>query len=412
MKLYNLLPSEQTVAGSQLPSMESITFYNGTPPLSYLKSRVQEMIFLNPFLAGRFHINTPKSKNEKVQFAVPCSEAGSLYALDLDHHFKVVDCVDIDATRDFIKVCKTLAAIPHLAVPNAAACLATNSPVFRVAVLIHPSKTKFALYLTLCHGIGDGHCFYTLYKMLSATTTPHPMIFDRVQSYEKSVWELLPDIAIDLKKEENMGLPVFGSMLGLVGCVVSELVRVSVNSLVYGKSVWGVVDGPTAEWIQVQKKVAKQESNCKTFVSTNDCVSSWFLTETKCDYGSIAVNARVRVPEVSVNHFGNYLTCLYYKRADFASPLLIRGSLVGPVLKRRATTDCFGGDGKFVKRIGFVTNWAGFYEDVVLEECELLRHQPVLDVMQVSPYATCIVYAERKGSIKAISNFPELLRQI
>ncbi|KAJ3064553.1 hypothetical protein HDU98_012041 [Podochytrium sp. JEL0797] len=399
---FPLLRSECSVAGGALPSMASVTFYNGTPPISFLRSRVSEIMHQNPFLAGRF--DQPSEKGANLQFHVPCSEAGTLYALDLDTHFKLFENVAITAHDDFVSVCNAVGKLQCLAVPNAAKCLATNEAVFRVAVLIHPNKKQFALYFTLCHGIGDGHCYYSLYKMLHKSTAPFRMTFARVPTYQEDVWSVLPDVAVDLSNDANMGLPVFGSLLGLVSCVLSSAVRDAVSVYWYGKTVWGVADGPEESWIREQKSEAVAKGG---FVSTNDCFTSWFLKKTGCEYGSLAVNTRNRVPNVTDGHFGNYLTLVYYKRADFASPSLIRESVSGGVMKRSVTTDAF--DSRAFKRIGFVTNWAGFYEDVELEGCELVKHLPVMDVAQPNPYATCIIFAEKKGHLKVISNFVDLL---
>ncbi|KAJ3058883.1 hypothetical protein HDU99_006606, partial [Rhizoclosmatium hyalinum] len=302
-KTYNLLRSEQSVAGRQLPSMESVTFYKGVAPIRKLRERVEEIIHCNPFLVGRFHL--PNEKGAHIQFKVPCTDAGTLYALNLDDHFRVYENVAISADDEFSVICNTVGKLPNLSVPNAAECLASYGAVFRVAILQHPSRTQFALYFALCHGIGDGHCYYSLYNMLNISVSPYRMVFDRVKSYQNDVWDLLPDVAADLRKDENMGLPVFGSLVGIVACVLAATVRDTLVSLVYGKSAWGIAEGPSPEWIQEQKAQASRKSG---FVSTNDCFVSWFLTKTQCDYGSMAVNTRNLVQNVTNVHFGNYLT--------------------------------------------------------------------------------------------------------
>ncbi|KAJ3003990.1 UNVERIFIED_CONTAM: hypothetical protein HDU68_005394 [Siphonaria sp. JEL0065] len=189
-------------------------------------------------------------------------------------HFKVVENINVSSRDDYATICKAVTTIAGLGVSTSPICAKNNKAVYQLAVLLHPSKTQFAFYTTLCHGIGDSYSFFALYKMLASTTVPYAMIFDRIK-IEEAFATALPDYANDIKS----------------------------SSMAIKSSVWASISGPSEEWIKEQKEIAIKDGG---FVSTNDCIASWFFKKTNCEYASIAVNMRNRVENVTDLHFGNY----------------------------------------------------------------------------------------------------------
>ncbi|ORY39337.1 hypothetical protein BCR33DRAFT_831069 [Rhizoclosmatium globosum] len=398
MKAFHLTAFEETVA-TRASSMENVTFFVGEPPIEFLRNRVETIIRLNPFLAGRFY--KPDIKDSKIELRVQCSEEGVLYdSVDLSAHFQVIRDIDFSPADGYVNVCGKISRIPNLVIPIAKVCLETNAPLFRVAVLLHSNKKQFAVVTTLSHTIGDGFSFYSLYKMLSYNVQPYAMIFDRVDT-KLAEREVFPDSSKDISK---FAMPVFGSLISTIASYIVAKIRITVVSLYF--CVWGMVNTPSINWINEQKAIAIKESG---YVSTNDCLAHWILTRAKCDYAALLVNQRGRVPSLTTKHFGNYVSLLYLKREDFATPSLIRKALHGPILQRAVTVTPFDGYMNFFCRIGTITNLSSFYEDIELEGCKRLLHWRTRNLQQeTSPFCSFNIFPESKGKLKVVSDFYHL----
>ena len=142
------------------------------------------------------------------------------------------------------------------------------------------------------------------------------------------------------------------------------------------------------------------------FVSTNDIVTSWFLQQTQCTFGFMAVNFRNRLEGHTHQHAGNYEHVIFYYPPDYETPQRIRKSHTGFYEsekhdKQDATTTTTENTGEtFVwKRAvtlsttsvpsfachankhthwALVTNWSSFAQDANLPQCVEELHAPLL----------------------------------
>lgn len=124
------------------------------------------------------------------------------------------------------------------------------------------------------------------------------------------------------------------------------------------------------------KKIAADEGGVP-FVSTNDVITSWFMTQTSCTSGGMAMNLRNRLEGHTDLHAGNYECFMYYRKEDYASPALIRKSLA--TLNRVVTKDkdlpAWYQD--LGARCSVITNWSTFANPNEIEGCEEDAHLPI-----------------------------------
>ena len=65
------------------------------------------------------------------------------------------------------------------------------------------------------------------------------------------------------------------------------------------------------EWLAEQKAAAKGTGETG-FVSSNDVLTSWFLSTGKYDSGCMVFNLRDRIPGYDSTHAGNYQSMIHY----------------------------------------------------------------------------------------------------
>ena len=71
-------------------------------------------------------------------------------------------------------------------------------------------------------------------------------------------------------------------------------------------------------WIEKEKKT--NASDDTAFVSSNDIVTSWILNFVKPTIGTIVLNYRNRIKQITNTFAGNYVTMIIYQSADYKSP--------------------------------------------------------------------------------------------
>jgi hypothetical protein len=153
------------------------------------------------------------------------------------------------------------------------------------------------------------------------------------------------------------------------------------------------------------------------FVSTNDIIASWFLSDCQCDLLLVALNFRGRLDNHTDDMAGNYENCLYYRKEDVASPALIRKSVQD--LKRAVTKDRDLSSFDMARQhCGICTNWASFFDSstaMSLPGCQFLTHLPLVDTKSTLPctMAMCVIFQARPQQLGIlISGTPEKLKRL
>ena len=104
---------------------------------------------------------------------------------------------------------------------------------------------------------------------------------------------------------------------------------------------------------------------------------------------------------------GNYEQIIPYRKADHTSPELIRKSVL--TLRRASLCPAVGVEAtKLPRGLGtsacIVTNWAGFTEEIELDQCKQTHHQPLLSgTFGVATLSVCIIFQPTKGKLAVIA---------
>lgn len=264
-----------------------------------------------------------------------------------------------------------------------------NEPLFRVTIV--PShhtnpQDKFALVVSMSHVVGDGATFYKIHNMLCSIK-------------ENSIVELIPQRIPTTQALQAQAIGQeeydYAGSIGILTNVVFGFLRVKMF-------------GPPEQHAFVildRSKIqhAKQESAAQEdlpFVSTNDVLTSWFLQQTGCNMGLMAINFRNRLEGHSDLHAGNYEYVLIYQREDSKTPGLIRKSLAN--LKRTVTpNDALPGFWETLKcNYAIVSNWASFAQPNILQGCTEELHIPLYDIQGKLPYSLVNLIIFRAGPNK------------
>lgn len=274
--MFNLLEAE---------SVHTATVYEGQPNISWMESRVLQIVELNPWLEGRL----VKDKKGKVQVRVPGSIPKE------SKRFVVTEAVKFDETElDILKYCKSFAK--HL-VKKGNDCVNKDEPCFRVIIGV-VSPIRFVVIVTVSHTLFDGYSYYALYNMLSATATPTAFNFER---------------KIVLARESQAKItdtPAFFESVGTICNFVGHVLTHGKLQLTAAMVAPAWIEGEKRKFkesVTTAKVVDADDHRTATFVSTNDLISSAYFKECKCDVGMMAINFRGRFDGITIDLIGEEL---------------------------------------------------------------------------------------------------------
>jgi len=334
------------------PTLPRATFYEGSPPLEFIRSKAAEIFGKNPWLQGRL----VRGKG-RVVLQYP-REAGPI-----DPYVRIVSIPSLRFDASFSDFA---AALKDLIPKRGNLCLDKDEPLFQV-IIVNISEKRFALVVATSHVFADGHTFYQIHRMLSADEPVRPLIVERVYSSRDDI-----DAAI---RGGDDALPWMSSPRFLAN-VAGTLLRRRPLKLNLFK-----VDQEAIERIRQEYAAHNQPK----FISSNDIIASEFFAKTDCDLMFMTVNFRDRIPHLTSDHAGNYQTLIAFQKEDFASPELIRAAFTG---YRRALSGDLPGFFKSTRlKLGGFTNLSGFYKNVELPGCRLLSHRMVIvDSLPLLPF--------------------------
>src|SRR5712691_10744362 len=234
-----------------------VTFYEGRPPLEYIKNKVAEICSKNPWLQGRL-------SNHKGKLVLQYPKRPK----SIDQFVRVVSIpyMSFDmGSSDFAKVLK------DLVVKRGSFCVNKEEDLFRV-IVANISEDKFALVVSLSHVLADGHTFYQVHQMLSTTEPVRSLIVERVYSSRDDI-----DAAIRGGDDSLQWLASPGFVVNLAG------------TLLRGRT-------PTLNLFTVnQRKIVERKkeyemNNKPKFISTTDIITAEFFSKTACDLIFMTVN--------------------------------------------------------------------------------------------------------------------------
>lgn len=397
-----LTAQESTLIFSQLtPAVSTATIYTGSADaaVQHLQARVAMVVRLNPWLRGRL---VRRSAGQRIQL---CFDASA--ACDSGPEFQTLDVPANAFDNPVADYTQLVQQFQPFCVAKNGACImssataATAAPaLFRVTLLREreggaATVQRFAVCVSLCHLLGDGHTFYALYGMLSGDGAPAALLPGRPAN--------LGAIAADILGGNDCQDWIMASP--------GSFARVARTLLCSRRRPRPVFLPVPQEWVAAQKAAAAAAAAAGTgvstlVVSTNDVLTSRLMVGSGCTDLAMAVNLRGREPSFTSSHAGNFEYPVCYQAGDFESPALIRRSLGAPVSAlRKSGASAVSSSSPTQARVrrvhgdvplpGFlqtalgrgcvVTNWSSFYVDLVLPGAVQRRHFPVFDAADASP---------------------------
>ncbi|KAG9400050.1 hypothetical protein AC1031_010968 [Aphanomyces cochlioides] len=358
----SLMPSESLIIHS--PSISTLTFYT-TRELhvtessiiraqASLQRRLDAIVQANPWLTGQ--IRSPPDNGKSL--LLHCNPNASSILLE------TITMPSLSPSMEYEDVA---AMLSNLEVPKGSDIVNAGHRLFRVN-WITISSTLCAIFVSLSHGLGDGHTYYRLYGMLSE---------------DAPVVVLKPQRLNDFPRVRTAAVKDINNVLAMLGRVLPrDLTQLDHHPR--------TLHSINTDWIAQEKAKAAQTV---PFVSTNDIITSWFFRQTKADIGIMIANLRGRAEGIEPDMAGNYHTVVVYQPDDFATPSLIRESIANAMCRARSTdlpTE--------TKTISLVTSWATLYEPVAIPEWSLVEHWPIMNGRSVFPNGA-VVFQRTKDTI-------------
>jgi len=337
-----LLPHESAMF-IYLPSVSSITFFTGVIDESRLYKKILDIMKCNPWLGGRL---VRENSSTYLQY----TRSDEFTAIDPDI-FSIAQHNDLHEKLSFNEIQK----IARLyTVKAGTACINKDEALFKVT-LIKTGLSSCALVVSLSHVVGDGNNMYTIYRMLG--DNQDIITLNPVRDME--FHHKLNSVSCGHKEHVafRKSLSYKLSML-----VISILFRQSTELLHFRK-----------DWIEAEKQKYTVSSPSSSFVSTNDIITCWLLKLFNVDIGEMIVNYRNRIPGITENNAGNYVSMIVYQRDDFSHPSLIRASLQSycRVITKKLNVI------PFISRFILITNWSTFYTEAIFDGCKEVYHLPI-----------------------------------
>ena len=337
------------------------TFYNVVPEkidsvINYLTTRCKEIISANPWMTyylekdpyDREIYLTERKNKDVTQISVFQNDKVFEQKNGLYHVKKIIKIVR-PLQPDLIDI-----------------CIKTKEPLFRLIVTYNSEKTKLLAMCSIHHSMGDAYTLYQIWKMFDKSSPIISMSAERDTKFlEKMTSEMGFAHHWPLIKPSKKILAVEVMTLAARN-IIKSLAKPYLNRQVEYYSI-------ASEEIEHRK--SKQEPG--KFVSTNDILTSWFLSkfDITCTYE--AVMLRNRVPGITDRMAGSYLGILGLREDEVKSPGKHRSYLYDVLENKKQDT---AWRSSLFESGGVVSNWASFYRPVSLPDAEEVFHIPLLDI--------------------------------
>ena len=374
----------------------TVQFYRGdaTAAATFLRQRLVDVARLNPWIGGRL-VKTKEPSGLALQFSkenVPIDELfeviDELFKVDESNDEWKYEKVEIHAGMPYGQLVYKLAKPKNangkkliIAVPNGEKLIKKRKPVCKLTVLScsHPSDS-FAVIFSMSHVVGDGHSYYTILNMLSASAELTEMDVSREEKFQEAIPR-----HIGQKEFQFMMSPPFCMMCHYIG-IMSTAKKVTPLCFFLDK-----------EKLAAAKEQAKAENGAAAFVSTNDIVTSGFGRAVQARMLTMTVDFRNKVEGLTAKHAGNYFGGLIWDPDGYGSPNTIRTALTGsPPLSRGTlpTGCCISGNWT-----AMISNWSSMSKGSLdIPDCQQTLHLPYLNTAEMK-VDSCIVFKARPGEV-------------
>jgi len=347
-----LMSHEQSFSLLWIDPIASITFFAGDQQAAVkaLRAQLELVVGANRWLGARLRVSTD---------GVPRLAIRIPHEVDVDSVF--LDAGDLGIKPD-MPYGDVLSAWRGVRLSWAWYAAITSAPLFRVGVT-SAGPGQFALVMELNHIVGDGDIFYKIYGMLQPGA---------------EVVALNPDRKLDFSNLAN-------SFQGGFDSTFTPSIKRAIKPLLGSLRVFCRRAPVQPRLLSVDAEWVAQQKAGLSVCSSNDILTSALLVSSGARYGVMPVNMRCRVPGVEKNDAGNYWRPQEILANEFHSPLGVRqvvmASLAGaPISAESARRPSF----TQASRVGVVTNWTAFYQDLDFPGCAQIVHMPLMYSKQVA----------------------------
>jgi hypothetical protein len=371
----NLGQNEQAIRTNLLPSVSTVTYFTGHLPLQYLLDKTKDILSANPWLAGRLikpwfgslHLVYTPNEISAADYLVVVEDDDLELPNNYDNQYALTNA---NISRYLIKKGLFCWNKPH-------------EPLFRVILVRGKADSQYALILSVSHILADGYTYYSIYKMYSSTSKVYAMNAERVSDFPVRVRKL-PYVWIQ-------------TLVAIISIIWQYLLNPKLC-----KPVFRITRISPAKIKKIKASLAPADDGV-TYVSSNDIIIAEFNKIARNDIVTIPVNFRNRLSGITSLHAGNYQAPIGLSRDLIASPF-------GPRKVLCQLLDIDGSKKQFANlrvgildlfrlKVGLVTNWAGFYEDLSLPGSRLELHLPLMIIHQAAMQVAVVFKAKANETV-------------
>lgn len=376
MKKIHLLPSESELHRFDA-TITLATIFVGEAPVNYMAKRTNEILTKNPWLASRL---TSCNAND-VSLSVP-SDDSLLSVLNVQKIDDICDGSNIGSLIQEIYTPPLKPSLAKLFSKQGFKCVNNDVPLFKVSLCISDDNT-FLLLLSMSHVLGDGATLYRIYQMLSQAEEVVSLYPERVMEHQDFLHESsyiagscwLPEASTTdnaqiealINSKAMRSTPNSRFITGLNKTLSSS----DGHERAFSYS-GGMFRINTDKIEEIKQKHVPSEN--APWVSTNDILSSWFLSLSNPSLGVIAVDARNHNEQLTSAHVGNYQVALLHTKDEYSTPESVRYSVSQFPNKKSLISVT-----EPVETVALVSNWSGFYTHIDIgSTCQQITHFPIV----------------------------------
>lgn len=338
------------------------SIFQGEPPADFLQDRASRILAANPWLASRLVTDEGTG--------IPCFR----YPVNptLSPFFEQVDMAQVCASGTTVD--SLLAESFAMPLSPAMAALFTrhgfnsldaDEPLCKIR-LCTGSDGRFAILLSMSHILGDGFTFNRIHRMLAPSASVESLTPQRVEAFPEiakgtgglpgSLWFPRSESADGKHKWllESNAIWHTAETRAAVGLSKEGEEDVPAKDRTFGGGLFRV----DKEWVAEQKRCFEGDGETN-WISTNDILTSWFLTRSKADMGAMAINARNRASGLGPQLAGNYQLGFLLHPDEYSTPAAIRRAVTAFSADTRPGSAPGPGD-----RLALISSWTQTHADL------------------------------------------------
>jgi len=216
--------TEWEVGNLHLPPVTTVTLYEGSAPVEYLRSRIERMLKKNPWLTSRI---VKKSTTDGI-VAMTFSKGFDARSA-VEQHLSVYKPGEVGLLLS-MPYEKLVERLKPLQCARSKPATDNNEVLFKVAVVPIEAETGgaehsmplqqsltlpgFALLVSMNHTLGDGHTYYSLYRMLGMDIEMEELDPARLSGFESAKTEIIGKKETAMFNSTGLALGIMGTYIG------------------------------------------------------------------------------------------------------------------------------------------------------------------------------------------------------